>query len=160
MYAIIRNAIITKLEVRRSAIQPVFRQCAERLWCWPKVDQTRCVYSWRIWSGSVPGCTRPLWPAAQWKPRSEAGRLMEGLDKRAPFTATGGIIPPEFRNIKTPCYILDEKSTYKKCKLLAWQSGQDVRCSLYRKRSAIMTVISFLSRILRVQRPVDCLRQD
>ena len=30
MYAIIRNAI-TKLEVRRSAIQPVFRQCAERL---------------------------------------------------------------------------------------------------------------------------------
>ena len=35
---------------------------------------------------------------------------MEGLDKRAPFTATGGIIPPEFQNIKTPCYILDEKA--------------------------------------------------
>ena len=41
---------------------------------------------------------------------------MEELDKRAPFTATGGVIPPEFRNIKTPCYILDEKSTYKKRK--------------------------------------------
>ena len=35
---------------------------------------------------------------------------MERLDKRAPFTATGGIIPPEFQNIKTPCYILDEKA--------------------------------------------------
>ena len=41
-----------------------------------------------------------------------------------------------------------------------WQSGQDVRCSWHRKRSAIMTVISFLSRILRVQRPVDYLRHD
>ena len=36
------------------------------------------------------------------KPRSKAGRLMGGLDKRAPFTATGGIIPPEFQNVKTP----------------------------------------------------------
>ena len=43
---------------------------------------------------------------------------MEGLDKRAPFTATGGIIPPEFRNIKTPCYILDEKALIKNAKLL------------------------------------------
>ncbi len=38
---------------------------------------------------------------------------MEKLDKRAPFTATGGIIPPEFQNIKTPCYILDEKALTK-----------------------------------------------
>ena len=43
---------------------------------------------------------------------------MEGLDKRAPFTATGGIIPPEFQNIKTPCYILDEKALIKNAKLL------------------------------------------
>ena len=43
---------------------------------------------------------------------------MEGLDKRAPFTAAGGIIPPEFRNIKTPCYILDEKALIKNAKLL------------------------------------------
>ena len=43
---------------------------------------------------------------------------MEGLDKRAPFTATGGIIPPEFRNIKTPFYILDEKALIKNAKLL------------------------------------------
>ena len=43
---------------------------------------------------------------------------MEGLDKRAPFTATGGIIPPEFQNVKTPCYILDEKALIKNAKLL------------------------------------------
>ena len=43
---------------------------------------------------------------------------MGGLDKRAPFTATGGIIPPEFQNIKTPCYILDEKALVKNAKLL------------------------------------------
>ena len=43
---------------------------------------------------------------------------MEGLDKRAPFTATGGMIPPEFQNIKTPCYILDEKALIKNAKLL------------------------------------------
>ena len=43
---------------------------------------------------------------------------MKGLDKRAPFAATGGIIPPEFRNIKTPCYILDEKALIKNAELL------------------------------------------
>ena len=43
---------------------------------------------------------------------------MEELDKRAPFTAAGGSIPPEFRNIKTPCYILDEKALIKNAKLL------------------------------------------
>ena len=43
---------------------------------------------------------------------------MEKLDKRAPFTATGGVIPPEFRNIKTPCYILDENALIKNAKLL------------------------------------------
>ena len=43
---------------------------------------------------------------------------MGGLDKRAPFTATGGMIPPEFKNIKTPCYILDEKALIKNAKLL------------------------------------------
>ena len=43
---------------------------------------------------------------------------MERLDKRAPFTATGGIIPPEFQNVKTPCYILDEKALIKNAKLL------------------------------------------
>ena len=43
---------------------------------------------------------------------------MARLDKRAPFTATGGMIPPEFKNIKTPCYILDEKALIKNAKLL------------------------------------------
>lgn len=43
---------------------------------------------------------------------------MEKLDKRAPFTATGGVITPEFRNIKTPCYILDENALIKNAKLL------------------------------------------
>ena len=43
---------------------------------------------------------------------------MEKLDKRAPFTATGGVIPPEFRNIKTPSYILDENALIKNAKLL------------------------------------------
>ena len=43
---------------------------------------------------------------------------MEKLDKRAPFTATGGVIPPEFRYIKTPCYILDENALIKNAKIL------------------------------------------
>lgn len=43
---------------------------------------------------------------------------MEKLDNRAPFTATVGVIPPEFRNIKTPCYILDENALIKNAKLL------------------------------------------
>ena len=43
---------------------------------------------------------------------------MEELDKRAPFTATDGVIPPEFRNIKTPCYILDENALIKNAKIL------------------------------------------
>ena len=43
---------------------------------------------------------------------------MERLDKRAPFTATGGSIPPEFEHIKTPCYILDEKALIENAKLL------------------------------------------
>ena len=51
---------------------------------------------------------------------------MEGLDKRAPFTATGGIIPPEFRNIKTPCYILDEKALIKNYRQLNEQNQQAV----------------------------------
>ncbi len=43
---------------------------------------------------------------------------MEELDKRAPFIAAGGRIPPEFRGIKTPCYILDENALRKNAKLL------------------------------------------
>ena len=43
---------------------------------------------------------------------------MEKLDKRAPFTATGGVIPPEFRKIETPCYMLDENALIKNAKLL------------------------------------------
>ena len=43
---------------------------------------------------------------------------MEELDKRAPFIAAGGRIPPEFRSIKTPCYILDENALRKNAKLL------------------------------------------
>ena len=43
---------------------------------------------------------------------------MEELDKRAPFIAPGGRIPPELRGIKTPCYILDENALRKNAKLL------------------------------------------
>ena len=43
---------------------------------------------------------------------------MEELDKRAPFIAAGGRIPPELRGIKTPCYILDENALRKNAKLL------------------------------------------
>ena len=43
---------------------------------------------------------------------------MGGLDKRAPFTATGGIIPPELRKIKTPCYVLDEAALIKNAELM------------------------------------------
>ena len=75
---------------------------------------------------------------------------MERLDKRAPFTATGGIIPPEFQNIKTPCYILDEKALTENAKLLG-EVAERTGCkdaSGHRKHSVIMIVILFLNRIL------------
>ena len=69
---------------------------------------------------------------------------MEELDKRAPFTATGGVIPPEFRNIKTPCYILDENATRALRKNnREWLNEQDVRCFWRRKHSVTMTVMAF-----------------
>ena len=43
---------------------------------------------------------------------------MEKTDTRPPLAAPGGIIPPEFQNIKTPCYILDEKALTENAKLL------------------------------------------
>ena len=86
---------------------------------------------------------------------------MGGLDKRAPFTATGGIIPPEFQNIKTPCYILDEKALIKNAKLLGEVSERTgCKMLLAQKAFSIMTAIAFLSRILQVRRPADCLRHD
>ena len=54
---------------------------------------------------------------------------MKRLDKRAPFTATGGIIPPEFQNIKTPCYILDEKALIENPKLLG-EVADLTRCKM------------------------------
>ena len=38
---------------------------------------------------------------------------MERTDTRPPFAASGGIIPPELRKIKTPCYVLDEAAIIK-----------------------------------------------
>ena len=84
---------------------------------------------------------------------------MKRLDKRAPFTATGGIIPPEFQNIKTPCYILDEKALIENAKLLG-EVAERTGCKMLLAHSVIMIVILFLNRIWRVQRPVDCMRQD
>ena len=43
---------------------------------------------------------------------------MERTDIRPPFTASGGVIPPEFRKIKTPCYVLDEKAIIKNAELM------------------------------------------
>ena len=43
---------------------------------------------------------------------------MEGLNKRAPFAITSEVIPPKYKNIKTPCYILDEKALIKNAELL------------------------------------------
>ena len=86
---------------------------------------------------------------------------MERLDKRAPFTATGGIIPPEFEHIKTPCYILDEKALIENAKLLGGVAERTgCKMLLAQKAVSIMIVILFLNRIWRVQRPVDCMRQD
>mgnify|MGYP000049073207 FL=1 len=42
---------------------------------------------------------------------------MERTDTRPPFAASGGIIPPELRKIKTPCYVLDEAALNKKCRI-------------------------------------------
>ena len=33
---------------------------------------------------------------------------MEKMDPRAPFAAIGGMIPPEFNTLPTPCYLIDE----------------------------------------------------
>ena len=38
---------------------------------------------------------------------------MERTDTRPPFAASGGVIPPELRKIKTPCYVLDEAALIK-----------------------------------------------
>ena len=86
---------------------------------------------------------------------------MGGLDKRAPFTATGGIIPPEFQNVKTPCYILDEKSTHKNAKLLG-EVSERTGCKMLLAQKAFSNYdcYRFLSRILQVRRPADCLRHD
>ena len=43
---------------------------------------------------------------------------MERTDTRPPFTASGGIIPPELRKIKTPCYVLDEAALIKNAELM------------------------------------------
>ena len=43
---------------------------------------------------------------------------MEKTDTRPPFAASGGIIPPEFRKIKTPCYVLDETALIKNAELM------------------------------------------
>ncbi len=48
---------------------------------------------------------------------------MEKTDTRPPFAASGGVIPPEFRKIKTPCYVLDETALIKKCRI----NGKDRR---------------------------------
>ena len=42
---------------------------------------------------------------------------MERTDTRPPFAASGGIIPPELRKIKTPCYVLDEAALIKNAEL-------------------------------------------
>ncbi len=38
---------------------------------------------------------------------------MKKTDTRPPFAASGGVIPPEFWKIKTPCYVLDETALIK-----------------------------------------------
>ena len=43
---------------------------------------------------------------------------MERTDTRPPFAASGGIIPPELRKIKTPCYVLDEAALIKNAELM------------------------------------------
>ena len=43
---------------------------------------------------------------------------MEKTDTRPPFTASAEIIPPEFRKIKTPCYVLDETALIKNAELM------------------------------------------
>ena len=43
---------------------------------------------------------------------------MEKTDTRPPFAASGGVITPEFRKIKTPCYVLDETALIKNAELM------------------------------------------
>ena len=43
---------------------------------------------------------------------------MEKTDTSPPFAASGGVIPPEFRKIKTPCYVLDETALIKNAELM------------------------------------------
>lgn len=43
---------------------------------------------------------------------------MKKTDTRPPFAASGGVIPPEFWKIKTPCYVLDETALIKNAELM------------------------------------------
>ena len=43
---------------------------------------------------------------------------MKKADTRPPFAASGGVIPPEFWKIKTPCYVLDETALIKNAELM------------------------------------------
>ena len=69
---------------------------------------------------------------------------MERTDTRSPFAASGGIIPPELRKIKTPCYVLDEAALIKNAELMGnIAKEQAAKCSWHRRLSVIMTAIIF-----------------
>ena len=85
---------------------------------------------------------------------------MEKTDTRPPFAASGGVIPPEFRKIKTPCYVLDETALIKNAELMG-KIAERTGCKMLMRRrlSAIMTAITFWNLIWLEQKQVDCTKQ-
>ena len=85
---------------------------------------------------------------------------MEKTDTRPPFAASGGVIPPEFRKIKTPCYVLDETALIKNAELMG-KIAEKTGCKmlLAQKAFSIMTAITFWSHIWQEQKQADCTKQ-
>ena len=65
---------------------------------------------------------------------------MEKTDTRPPFAASGGVIPPEFRKIKTPCYVLDETALIKNAELMG-KIAKRTGCKMLLAQKAFWSLI-------------------
>ena len=82
----------------------------------------------------------------------EAGRLMEGLEKEHHLIATGGIIPPEFREYKNTLLYPGRKALIKNAKLLG-EVAERTGCKMLLAQKAFSNYdcYPFLNRILQEQ---------
>ena len=85
---------------------------------------------------------------------------MEKTDTRPPFAASGGVIPPEFRKIKTPCYVLDETALIKNAELMG-KIAEKTGCKMLLAQKAFSNYDCYhlLALIWLEQKQVDCTKQ-